>query len=126
MLQSVALVCGSRKSTAAHLIVSFDYDLDLLTTLTGQPRISAQLFQILQQRHDDSLWVDQHDLLAWLLYIGGAFAPAGPVRSGYVQLLQQDYSRALQGLVGSWPDLVAVLTQFIWSEKVFPLRVKSF
>ncbi|OQU96931.1 hypothetical protein CLAIMM_02942 isoform 2 [Cladophialophora immunda] len=92
------------------------------------PWISAQLLQKLQQQeqHDKSLWDGHGDLLAWTLYIGGAFAPAGAVRSGYVGLLRQEYASECGDLAASWPDLVDVLRQFVWSEKAFYQQVRSF
>ncbi|EXJ74135.1 uncharacterized protein A1O5_02429 [Cladophialophora psammophila CBS 110553] len=90
------------------------------------PWISAQLLQKLQQRHDESVWDGHRDLLAWVLYIGGAFAPVGPVRSGYVGLVQEEHFQEHGHLTASWPDLVEVLRQFVWSEKAFYAQVKLF
>ena len=66
------------------------------------------------------------DLLAWLLYIGGAHAIAGPARSGYIQLIRYDYSADLEKWSQSWEELREVLRQFIWSRKAFDLQVGAF
>jgi hypothetical protein len=64
-------------------------------------------------------------LLLWLLYIGGAFAPKGLVRSAYVALLRSNTAARCKELYRSWPELLAILTQFIWSEKAFMSQVEA-
>ncbi|KIX00586.1 uncharacterized protein Z518_09651 [Rhinocladiella mackenziei CBS 650.93] len=54
--------------------------------------ISLQLLRKLQQASDDLLWNDHPDLLLWLLYIGGSFAPKGVIRSDYVELLRRNHA----------------------------------
>ncbi|KAF2818020.1 putative N-ethylmaleimide reductase [Mytilinidion resinicola] len=88
--------------------------------------LSLQLLCKLQQANNDLVWDDRPDLLAWLLHIGGAFAPTGPIRSEYVVLLHLNRSTRLRGLYTSWPELLAILKQFIWSEKAFMSQVKAF
>ncbi|KAI5461940.1 hypothetical protein BGZ63DRAFT_413433 [Mariannaea sp. PMI_226] len=80
--------------------------------------VSSQLLRKLQQASDDPIWDDNPDLLLWLLYIGGSFAPEGIVLSDYVTLLQlrQDL---LGDLHRSWPELLSTLKQFIWSDDAF-------
>ncbi|KAF2491838.1 hypothetical protein BU16DRAFT_129786 [Lophium mytilinum] len=88
--------------------------------------LSLQLLCKLQQANYDLLWDDRPDLLAWLLHIGGAFAPTGTIRSDYVVLLHSNRSTRLQGLYTSWPELLAILKQFIWSDSAFMSQVKAF
>ncbi|KIW18512.1 hypothetical protein PV08_02800 [Exophiala spinifera] len=92
------------------------------------PLISSQLLQKLQQEHDESDWYGHSDLLSWMLYIGGAFAPRGPTRTGYIKLLQKqaEFSSEFMHLSLSWSDLVQDLRQFVWSEKAFSTQVRSF
>lgn len=72
----------------------------------------------------DVVWDEHADLLAWILYIGGAFAPPGTVRAEYVVLLRANIAFGFEGLDSSWPQLVGIMERFIWSEKAFMSQVK--
>ncbi|TVY24400.1 hypothetical protein LHYA1_G006765 [Lachnellula hyalina] len=87
--------------------------------------ISSQLLHELQQANNDPLWDDNPNLLLWLLYIGGAFAPTGAVRSAYVVLLRANNTARFKDLYRSWPELLAILEGYIWSEKAFMAQVKA-
>jgi hypothetical protein len=91
-----------------------------------QSHLSLQLLLKLQQTNDDLIWDDQPGLLAWMLYIGGAFAPVGPIRSDYVALLHRNRKSRLKDLDASWPELLEILTMFIWSEKAFASQVEAY
>lgn len=91
-----------------------------------QSHLSLQLLYQLQKAIDDPVWDDLPDLLAWLLYIGGAFAPTGTIRSDYLVLLNDNRNTRLKGLHTSWSELLDTLKQFIWSEKAFAAQVKAF
>jgi hypothetical protein len=82
------------------------------------------LYEI-QQAIDDPIWDDHPDLLLWLLYIGGAFAPKGTVRSGFVALLRSNNAARLGDLNISWSELLGILKRFIWSEKAFTSQAKA-
>ena len=71
------------------------------------------------------MWNEHPDLLLWLLYIGGAFATVGTVRSDYVALIQSNNAVRFKHLYRSWPELLAILEQFIWSEKAFMADFKG-
>ncbi|KAK2750854.1 hypothetical protein FQN55_001425 [Onygenales sp. PD_40] len=88
-------------------------------------QVSLQLLRKLQQADDDPIWDDHADLLLWLLYIGGAFALTGAVRSNYISLLHWNYASRFQGLYNSWPELLGILRQFIWSDDAFMSPVKA-
>ncbi|RDW64358.1 uncharacterized protein DSM5745_09769 [Aspergillus mulundensis] len=83
--------------------------------------ISSELLLNLQQTCDSLVWNEHPDLLLWLLYVGGAFAPVGPVRSGYLDLLRlksdDDYS--------SWPKVHECMRRFIWSDNAFLVPVRA-
>ncbi|KAL3447739.1 hypothetical protein BJX65DRAFT_90607 [Aspergillus insuetus] len=84
--------------------------------------ISSELLRKLQNTGDSGLCSEHSQLLVWLLHIGGAFAPIGPIRSGYLSLLRSNdatlpYSR--------WPELHMLLKQFIWSDKAFRAPVRA-
>lgn len=64
--------------------------------------------------------------MAWMLYIGGAFAPIGPIRSDYVALLHGNRKIRLKDLDTTWLELLEILKQFIWSEKAFASQVEAF
>ncbi|TVY16452.1 hypothetical protein LARI1_G005751 [Lachnellula arida] len=87
--------------------------------------ISSQLLRELQMADNDSLWDEHPDLLLWLLYIGGAFAPAGTIRSGYIVLLRSNNASRFGDFYRSWPELLEILKRFIWSEKAFLSQVKA-
>ncbi|OKL63696.1 hypothetical protein UA08_00716 [Talaromyces atroroseus] len=87
--------------------------------------VSSKLLRELQRASNDPVWDDHHDLLLWLLYIGGAFAPIGVVRSGYVALLRANNATRFKDLYSSWSELVEILKQFIWSEDAFKSQVKA-
>ena len=87
--------------------------------------MSLQLLGELQQANDDPIWDDHPDLLLWLLYIGGAFAPTGVVRSDYIVLLRSNNAARFGDLYRSWPELLEILKQFIWSEKAFMSQVEA-
>ncbi|CAG8896685.1 unnamed protein product [Penicillium egyptiacum] len=94
-------------------------------TSTIPSHLSLQLLCNIQAASDSLVWDNSPGLLAWLLYIGGAFAPVGTIRQGYVRLLRLNHNR-FKSLYTSWPGLLVVLKQFIWSDKAFLSQVKVF
>ncbi|KAJ5997315.1 N-ethylmaleimide reductase [Penicillium canescens] len=98
----------------------------LWRTSTIPSHLSLQLLNKLREANHDFLWDDWPELLAWLLHIGGAFAPSGTIQSGFLALLHLNRKTRLRGLYSSWPDLLEILKQFIWSEKAFESQVKAF
>ncbi|KGO67357.1 hypothetical protein PEX1_024430 [Penicillium expansum] len=94
-------------------------------TSTIPSHLSLQLLCKLQSASNNPVLNDSPDLLAWLLHIGGAFAPVGTIRQGYVRLLHLNHSR-FRWLYTSWPELLVILKQFIWSDKAFLSQVKAF
>ncbi|KAK6383433.1 hypothetical protein LTS17_002725 [Exophiala oligosperma] len=87
--------------------------------------VSAQMLQAGRQV-DDSIWTGHFDLLAWLLYLGGALAAPGIVRKGYILLIRRQHASKLATLIRSWSDLVAIMEQFIWSEKGISPLIQRF
>jgi len=65
-------------------------------------------------------------MLAWLLHMGGAFAPDGPVRFNYLVLFHINRDTKLKGLYSNWTELLEILKQFVWSEKAFMSQVRGF
>ncbi|KAL4928349.1 uncharacterized protein BDV17DRAFT_291835 [Aspergillus undulatus] len=106
-LCSVTLCC----KVWCGLVIPSHISTQLLTKL-GETRNTDTLSPIL----DEDL-----DLLLWLLCIGGAFAPMGPVRSGYLQLLRL---LAQPPSYCSWPRVYEAMTQFIWSDRAFMVPVR--
>jgi hypothetical protein len=72
------------------------------------------------------VWDDHPDVLVWLLHIGGAFAPTGIIRSDYVVLLRLNHNTRFEALYRSWPELLKILKQFIWSDRTYLSQVKAF
>ncbi|KAJ5975998.1 N-ethylmaleimide reductase, partial [Penicillium waksmanii] len=79
----------------------------------------------IQSTNNHPLWDTSPDLLAWLLHIGGAFAPVGSIRAGYMALVHSNHNK-LRKLYTSWSELLEILKRFIWSEKAFAAQVESF
>ncbi|OBT60253.1 hypothetical protein VE03_10264 [Pseudogymnoascus sp. 23342-1-I1] len=90
-----------------------------------ESHVSSQLLREIQLAIDDPIWDDHPDLLLWLLYIGGTFSPEGTVRSNFVLLLRSNNSARLGDLNMSWPEVLEILKQFIWSEKAFTSQGKA-
>ncbi|KAH8894747.1 hypothetical protein GQ53DRAFT_839695 [Thozetella sp. PMI_491] len=88
--------------------------------------LSSQLLQKIQQSNDDPVWDDHPDVLVWLIHLGGASAPNGNIRSDYISLLRSNYTTRFLFLYGSWPELLQILKQFIWSDTAFLSSVKAF
>lgn len=57
--------------------------------------------------------------------MGGAFSPQGIIRAGYVVLLRSNHAPRFRGLYNAWPELLAILRQFTWSDKAFMAQVKA-
>lgn len=91
-----------------------------------QSHLSLKLLCKLQSTNEDSIWNDSPELLIWLLHIGGAFAPAGTIRTAYQDLLHLNMSTRFRGMYTSWTELCDILLQFIWSEKAFMSQLKAF
>ncbi|OBT48749.1 hypothetical protein VE00_00825 [Pseudogymnoascus sp. WSF 3629] len=108
-----------------QLPLGFQTRFDMLTKEFVESHVSSQLLYEIQQAIDDPIWDDHRDLLLWLLYIGGAFAPKGTVRSGFVALLRSNNAARLGDLNISWSELLGILKRFIWSEKAFMSQAKA-
>jgi hypothetical protein len=122
---------ASVQTVLVHMdLASFQTSLLLyfrnVLTLYSQSHISSQLLYRLQKANDDPIWDDDPDLLLWLLYIGGAFAPPGIVRSGYVVLLHTNKGGGFGDVNKSWTEVLDILEQFIWSQRAFLSPVKAF
>lgn len=93
--------------------------------LTYKSNITAQLLREVEKIRDEPVWDEHADLLLWLICIGGVFAPAGPVRSGYTALLRSTgFERPSQHCSSS--DTNEILNQFIWSDLAFESAVRKF
>ena len=103
-----------------------DIDFGIVLTLIAKSQLSLQLLDKLKQMDGDSVWHAHLDLLVWSLHIGGAFAPAGVIRSDYIALLRLKNGSQFEGMHGSWPELHEILKRFIWSDKAFLSLVKDF
>jgi hypothetical protein len=121
-LQNLAMLNSSSKVTPwlCSLRGSSDYANEY-----DQSYISSQLLSKIQNTNNDPLWDTSPDMLAWLLHIGGAFAPVGSIRAGYMALVHSNHNK-LRKLCTSWSELLEILKRFIWSEKAFASQVESF
>ncbi|KAL2802077.1 hypothetical protein BJX63DRAFT_426334 [Aspergillus granulosus] len=78
--------------------------------------ISSELLHNIHRATESGIWAENPELLVWLLYIGGAFAPTGTTRSAYLTLLR---SKNTVSLHSSGTGLRILLKKFIWSDKAF-------
>ena len=127
-LCSTMLRCKIWRTSVIPVSQAHQYFVCLCSILIAheQSHLSLQLLCKLQQVNDDSIWDEHPGLLVWMLYIGGAFAPDGTIRSDYVALLHENRKTRLRDLYTSWPELLEILKQFIWSEKAFESQVEAF
>ncbi|CEI63545.1 hypothetical protein FVEN_g6676 [Fusarium venenatum] len=86
--------------------------------------ISTQLLFELQQAYNDPVWDEHADLLLWLIYMGGAFSPRGPVRSNYINMLRSAMSERY-GVLQSWTETYEILRDFLWSDVAFRIEVRK-
>ncbi|KAI1359247.1 hypothetical protein F5Y08DRAFT_85600 [Xylaria arbuscula] len=86
---------------------------------------SSQLLRELQRTNDDPTWDAHPDLLLWLLYSGGAFAPTTTARSDYIALLRLNNAARFKDIYKSWSELHAIMEQFVWSDRAFASPVKT-
>jgi hypothetical protein len=84
---------------------------------------SSQLLRLLQKRGAVSKWIGREALLAWLIYIGGSFAPMGVISSEYAILITGTYAKAIESFTISWNALEICLNDFLWSD-TFSLRCR--
>lgn len=115
-----ALVIPVRSNPGVGNFFSFSRCL-----LLQKSHVSTQLLRQLQQANDDAAWDEHREFLVWLLYIGGAFSPAGPIRREYVVLLRSNHAARFGNLYTSWSELLEILRRFIWSEKAFTAHVRG-
>ncbi|KKP04932.1 hypothetical protein THAR02_02953 [Trichoderma harzianum] len=88
--------------------------------------VSLHLLRKLQESNGDPFWDGQIDLLVWMLHMGGAFSPKGSVHDDYKALLQENQDSRFTGKYSSLEELVAIMSQFIWSEKAYRAQVEEF
>ncbi|OBS26083.1 hypothetical protein FPOA_00027 [Fusarium poae] len=86
--------------------------------------ISTQLLHELQETYHNPVWDDDADLLLWLIYMGGAFSPCGPVRSSYINMLRSAMSERY-GVTKSWTETYEILRDFLWSDVAFRIEVRK-
>ncbi|KAF2965037.1 hypothetical protein GQX73_g8540 [Xylaria multiplex] len=101
-----------------------DLNSSILAGSSRISHISSELLYELQRSNENPIWDSHLELLLWLLYSGGAFAPTGIARSSYITLLRLNDWRFGE-MYKSWPELLGILEQFIWSEGAFMSQVKA-
>jgi hypothetical protein len=111
-----------------NLVLLCDF-IKLLVTpadFTAQSHVSHHLLHKLQESNDDLFWDDHPDLLMWILYTGGSFSPKGPTRSGFKALLQINHTLRFKAKRISLSELLEILIQFVWSERMYRAQVEEF
>lgn len=84
-----------------------------------QSYLSSQLLERLQKAEKDYMCDEFSDLLLWLLYVGGTFAPPGSVRSTYVKLIRSNIIPRFRGIDNSYSKIFEIMRKFIWSDLAF-------
>lgn len=84
-----------------------------------QSYLSSQLLDQLQKVEKDDMCDEYSDLMLWLLYVGGTFAPPGSVRSTYVHLLRSNMTARFRGVPDSHSKIFEIMRKFIWSDFAF-------
>lgn len=89
---------------------------------------SAQLLEILQRSAEApaDVWDGNDELLLWVLMIGGAFIPRGPITNEYYRILLEGFRGRLKPLTQSWEQVESTLCRFVWSDKIFKERCRAF
>ncbi|KAH9907791.1 hypothetical protein F4778DRAFT_719121 [Xylariomycetidae sp. FL2044] len=82
-------------------------------------RCSSGILRTLQQTMCSEVWVGHEELLVWLVMIGGALAPRSDLRCQYSVLFQHALRRCHGQELCSWDAVVAALSKFVWTDKVF-------
>ncbi|KAI9164011.1 Serine/threonine-protein phosphatase 6 regulatory ankyrin repeat subunit C [Paramyrothecium foliicola] len=88
--------------------------------------LSVQLLAKLQTERENPVWDMHANILVWLLCIGGAFAPVGTTRIDFINEFLSGWGPSSRLIFRSWPELLVVLKQFIWSDKAFASSAKKF
>lgn len=84
------------------------------------------LLEKLQQADINGVWDDDSELFFWLLYTGGAYLSAGPMRSAYIALLSQKFSDGFKSPNSSLSTVIHIFKMFVWSEEAFSAEVEKF
>jgi hypothetical protein len=117
---------GWKKSVIPVCYYSRYLAFGLELTDLAQGRVSQQLLSKLQESVGNPLWDGHSNLLIWMLHVGGSFAPVGDLRSQYILLVRENYDARFRDLYNSWPELLAILKRFIWSDKAYMSKVETF
>ncbi|KAL6792083.1 hypothetical protein J3E68DRAFT_61904 [Trichoderma sp. SZMC 28012] len=81
--------------------------------------LSSQLLGQLQKVEKDYMCDEYADLMLWLLYVGGTFAPPGSVRSTYAELIRSNIITRFGGIDNSHSKIFEMMRKFIWSDLAF-------
>jgi hypothetical protein len=84
------------------------------------------LLEKLQQADASGVWDDDPDLLLWLIYTGGAYLSAGPLRSAYIALTNQKFSYGYRSPYSSLSTVLQIFKMFVWSEEACSAAVQRF
>ncbi|KAJ4860622.1 hypothetical protein T069G_05610 [Trichoderma breve] len=96
-----------------------NHTASIQSRLANLSYLSSQLLGQLQKAEEDYMCDEYSDLLLWLLYVGGTFAPPGSVRSTYVNLLRSHITTRFRGVHNSHSKIFEIMRKFIWSDFAF-------
>ena len=85
------------------------------TTLTSRLRTALVHTDLM------SCWGNLGEMLLWVLFMGGAVALRGRIRSWFVSILSIVCS---QMMIKSWHDIKKILIKYLWSDRIWEERCK--
>ncbi|KAF1957468.1 hypothetical protein CC80DRAFT_592728 [Byssothecium circinans] len=88
--------------------------------------LTTQIMGLVSQARDDSRWEAQHDLLLWLLFVGGALSKRIANRKRAMSLFLIDFHEVLNGIYGDCEQLGVFLKRFIWCGTSMDEPVRQF
>jgi hypothetical protein len=83
--------------------------------------LTSRLRTTLMQTDFMSCWGNLSEMLLWVLFMGGAVALQGRIRSWFVSVLTIACSHLK---IQSWYDVKEILLKYLWSDRIWEERCK--
>jgi hypothetical protein len=84
--------------------------------------LTSRLRTALMQTDWMSCWGNLSETLRWVLFMGGAVALRGRIRSWFVSVLTVVCSKLR---IQSWHDIKEILVKYLWSDRIWEERCKN-
>ncbi|KAH7027848.1 uncharacterized protein B0I36DRAFT_375518 [Microdochium trichocladiopsis] len=102
-------------------------------TSGAPPYLASKLLQSLRCCLSEPTWNVYPDILTWLVFVGGAFSPAGsPLRSEFLAHMRSTQNVCIRNngfrhkATSGWPTALSFARNYIWSERAFSVYFESF